>query len=318
MLSKFKLKKPKDEIQKAINAFLTGKIGKFGHYVAVENALVYRTVVEDGMNFKVLQDVIAVKMIREGNTIFLGNSSILSFIGRTVNWGNENLNRSVTDIQTRLSILIPMVPFTVFKQAGLDLLKLNIVDRGNEETLRIKESTGKHDKDYNPIMHVVNRHFTGASLYEVEGKQFLFDVDRREVEHKILNPFLVELTTKVRTISEAYDSLMPSEVKDAIKEGKTVLRQGEWFFIPVEGEFQAKTVKNQWSGKEEKQRAELKAGPNRPNYATNMHESVTLGLLVSGKVSHSGREHADLNLNGWYKPVVNTSIRSFTITGDVD
>lgn len=111
---------------------------------------------------------------------------------------------------------------------------------------------------------------------------------------------------------------MPSEVKDAIKEGKTVLRQGEWFFIPVEGEFQAKTVKNQWSGKEEKQRAELKAGPNRPNYATNMHESVTLGLLVSGKVSHSGREHADLNLNGWYKPVVNTSIRSFTITGDVD
>lgn len=39
---------------------------------------------------------------------------------------------------------------------------------------------------------------------------------------------------------------------------------------------------------------------------------------VSGKVSQSRREHADLELTGWYKVCANTAITSWTITGKID
>jgi hypothetical protein len=35
-------------------------------------------------------------------------------------------------------------------------------------------------------------------------------------------------------------------------------------------------------------------------------------------VSHSGREHAYLRLKGWWMAVPNTSVKNFTVTGDVD
>jgi hypothetical protein len=39
---------------------------------------------------------------------------------------------------------------------------------------------------------------------------------------------------------------------------------------------------------------------------------------VTGKVKHTGREHKDLILEGYYEVYPNTSVRSFTITGDID
>jgi hypothetical protein len=41
-------------------------------------------------------------------------------------------------------------------------------------------------------------------------------------------------------------------------------------------------------------------------------------VYVSGRISQSRRQHADLNLTGWYTVVPNTGVFSWTITGKVD
>ena len=80
---------------------------------------------------------------------------------------------------------------------------------------------------------LAKRHFVGAMLLQVKNKYFLFDVDRRELKFYRFNPFLAELPARARTIKEAYELLMPLEVRNALKKGLKVLRQGEWFFIPT-------------------------------------------------------------------------------------
>ena len=62
---------------------------------------------------------------------------------------------------------------------------------------------------------------------------------------------------------------------------------------------------------------ELRAGKNRPNRAE-------LGInrdgisYVMGEISHTGREHKTIKLDGWHTAHPNTAISSFTITGDID
>ena len=62
---------------------------------------------------------------------------------------------------------------------------------------------------------------------------------------------------------------------------------------------------------------ELRAGKNRPNRAE-------LGInrdgisYVMGEISHTGREHKTIKLDGWHTAQPNTAISSFTITGDID
>jgi len=46
-------------------------------------------------------------------------------------------------------------------------------------------------------------------------------------------PFVTQVTTKIQTIADAFDYLMPRVVKEAIAQGLDVKRQGDWFFIPV-------------------------------------------------------------------------------------
>lgn len=90
---------------------------------------------------------------------------------------------------------------------------------------------------------LANRHFVGAMLIELKGKQFLFDVDRNELKHYRFNPFLSELPTKVKKIKEAYEILKPKEVRIAERKGIKVQRQGEWFFIPSKLPKQPKEIK---------------------------------------------------------------------------
>jgi hypothetical protein len=329
---KFVIPRKQDDMHKAVRAFLNGRVGKFGKYFATENALVYRTVsVMDG-NAEMLEDIIALRIDRLAEVIYIGNSSMLSAIDRQVSFGREVRRRGDTAVQRLLAQLIPMLPFTVFQQAGLDLFAVNLLDRTPEETItrrgpdKYNSRTKKNEKTFEDV------HFTGASLFEVNGRCFLFDVDRREIKHKIFNPFLVELKTQVQTIAEAYEALKPQEVKDAEAAGLEVLRQGEWFFIPLNKKF--KTIKalresGQWNALEKGyQTIELRAGNNRPNRVSraaglvsrNKYDMAEIERIdaVTGFVEHAGREHAKLDLPGWYKPVPNTSIQSFTITGDID
>lgn len=315
----FRLKKPVDDIDKAVQCFLRGETGKFGKYLAVKNALVYRTIKSEdkGVKMEVVQDIIALKIERPlSQTIFLGNSSVLPLIGRTVSFGRESNNRSVTEVQTRLSRYIQMIPFNVFFESGLNLMNIEILARGPEKTV-IRNEEKYNSKTCENDLIPIEVHFTGASLFKVEDKVFLFDIDQREIKHKIFNAFLVQLKESASSIEQAYENLKPQEVKDAEKQGLDVLRQGEWFFIPVTGEFEAKTrVATQWD-KRTFEPLVLRAGKNRPNNVTK-HAKVSGVEYVTGTVEHSGREHASLTLKGWYLPVPNTSIESFTLTGDVD
>jgi hypothetical protein len=320
-----KLLGPKDDIGKAINLFLSGKTGKYGKYIAVENALVYRTILttERDSEPRVEQNIIAIRL---SSGLLLGNSSVLPLIGRRVSFGRESLGSGVSEVQTRISEVIPMLPFTIFRESGLSISKVKILDQGPEETVTRDIPNPKYNEygtekqKSEPKTLEESVHFTGSKLFEVDGVQFLFDLDRVELSHKIFNPFLAKLSVKVKTIRDAYESLKPEEVKDAEKSGLKVLRQGEWFLIESEetpenpkatNKILMGNKNNQW------QRFTLQAGRNRPNYA-DYGFKIGKDSYISGKLEHSGREHKPIILKGWFRVVPNTAVESFQISGDID
>lgn len=298
---------------------------------------------EDVMRFQVrrlAENVIAMRIrLADDSVQYVGNSSALPLIGRRVAFGREQVNRDETEVQARLSKLIPMVPFSVFQQARLDLNSMRIIERGPAETVTRKvESVWTDCKTGKPKYKLETVHFTGASLFAVGGSAFLFDIDRREIEEQVFNPFLAKLPSVVGSIAEAYESLKPQAVKDAEAIGVPYRRQGEWFFLPVPSEQAA--LFDAVAGQPGALRPiTLKAGPNRPNTCeTGLSvyngevvmlargdrrddwQDVQAGAVsyVKGAVKHTGREHADLVLDGWYMPVPNTATESFTILGDID
>jgi len=334
--------------------------------------LIYQTVSNDSysQSKETLTDVIATTL-PSGKV--LGNASILPLIGRQVSYGNENPNRSVTKIQTLMEGRkeFDSIPFSVFQEAKLNLTTYTELDSTGEENVTRKVQNPKWSswKEDETVPEFIEEtvHFMGARLFSVESNtdlgdkkiKFLFDIDRKEIDNKIFNPFLVQVPengTPITSINQAYDCLMPNEVKDAIANGEHVKRQGEWFFIPTKTnplskiagltEEQRKeyalamaikkqsnwdTTLSEMLGEEltEKyknigyipevgvKRMELRAGKNRPNHAEKGLNSDGISY-VKGKVSHSGREHADIVLDGWHIALPNTAIDSFTITGDID
>src|ERR1019366_3252183 len=142
----------------------------------------------------------------------------------------------------------------------------------------------------------------------------------------------------VKTIAEAYESLKPQAVKDAEAKGLEVLRQGEFFFIPVDKktvELLDSQISNLEKREDQLDDLTLSAGPNRPNYAHGIElkdgkrlnrreldwekrrEIKSDATYLIGEVIHSGREHEPIQLKTWYTAVPNTAQKSFTITGDV-
>ena len=303
-----------------------------------------------GLCFKFRQEEsneIARKIIVDGKPILLGNSSILPLVGRTVAYGNETLNRSETAIQREMASQgFTMIPFSVFVEAKLDLNKYKLIDRGNEcEVVVSVEKPGNLINNYERIKVDETRHFTGASLFEVDGQVYLFDIDQNEIKHKIFNPFLATVNGKPKTIAEAYAMLKPKEVVQAEKKGLKVLRQGEWFFIKTKapkvrklsdkeklvilGVQRFNNVADIIGIKKDEKKANkllegipkqgnIQAGTSRPNTVQRLLKQGKT-TYASGLVKHTGREHKDLNLGkDWYKVVPNTSIKNFTITGDID
>lgn len=61
----------------------------------------------------------------------------------------------------------------------------------------------------------------------------------------------------------------------------------------------------------------LQAGGNRPNVVSKLAKIKGVSY-VRGTVTHSGREHEPIELKKWCLAVPNTSVKSWTIRGDVD
>lgn len=347
----------KRNFEKIVDKFLSGQSGKIGNYYIEDDELVCKVVREHRINrfnaytqeevtkikeghlkgtcfitredeyeirYKAVNKDIIAKRLPSGEIV--GNSSILRLVGRRFSFGKEVLNTRETDIQRYLSRVVTMVPFNVFSETGLNIDTIVFLDKGKEETVKRKQQKYDSSKGKS-VTYIQSIHFTGAKLFKIDNRVYLFDIDRNEIEHKIFNPFLVEIpNNKVKSIKEAYKALMPNQVKRSINAGIQVLRQGEWFFIPT-NVTKKQLANNKVFGSEsntklsvyQRETLKLQAGSrNRPNHAQTGF--IDKGIAyVTGKIEHSGREHNDLILKGWYKAIPNTAFdKSFTITGDVD
>lgn len=210
------------------------------------------------------------------------------------------------DCQDKISKYVPMIPFELFESLKLDVSALKIHDQGPEEDFDF----GRRNKETGEIIY---QHFTGSMLFSIGEQYYMFDVDRNEVALKNFNCWMSRLAKPCKTIAEAYDSLKPDEVRIAERFLKrSVPRQGEWFFIPVHGKRIPPLVAEKKGNAFVE--AHLQSKGNRAHVATKK-----CGDYVSGIIKHHGYEHKDLDLgNTWFKPVPNSAVESFRITGMVD
>lgn len=334
---------PRTDLERLLDTFIDqkGRKHKHANFYISDNRLLHRTWAEGGE--RITNVALRVKK-SETESLVIGNSSILPYIESRMAWGSFRRNRGQTKIQSMLESRVAMLPFTAFEQSNLNLSNIKILDQsGAEEVSRKNREYSQEIRDY--VEKLVQVHFTGASLFEVDGKYFLFDIDREEIQHGIFNPFIAEIPVAVKTIAEAYRALKPKEVLAAEKKGLEVLRQGEWFFIPSKAPKFSRSLHTklkklqklregmsyttEWTRRQEvgDQMAKiqskvpapmsLQAGNNRPN---DCEQAIKIGKVTycTGKVTHRGREHRDLELKRWYTVVPNTATRSFQITGDVD
>lgn len=302
------------KMRDALEVFFNQK----GRAVKVDDYLIDKNTVKQKNNVVAFRDA-------QGK-IFL-NSQVLSVSNFERNiLGNQSIIQKAIREKSDYAI-----PFNVLASANLKLEETKIIEQGPESEHQILKDS------YSGRTEI--RHFTGALLLENNGRKFLMDIDRREIEHKIFNAFFVEVNSSVNSIAEAYNSMMPDEVKQAEKQGLKVLRQGEWFFIPTDktvtvSESQVLNWKRDNSPSQIILAQAVSHGKGRPN---NLFKPVGFGELdqyVCGQVTHQGREHAPLDLkvetvkgkdNGddtltyhLYKLVPNTTVGNFTINGDID
>ncbi|MFX1479014.1 MAG: hypothetical protein ACFFCI_12860, partial [Promethearchaeota archaeon] len=105
--------------------------------------------------------------------------------------------------------------------------------------------------------------------------------------------------------------LKPEYVIKSEKETKRIKRQGEWFFIPV-------TTKEQNLIEENENLIEKKQpiGGANPHIADQLIR-IDDEIYVKGKIKHV--EHRTLKLNGWFRVLRNTEVRSRTrVLGWID
>jgi len=126
--------------------------------------------------------------------------------------------------------------------------------------------------------------------------------------------FIAELPQEgaINKVKEAHEILKPEYVIKSEKETKRIKRQGEWFFIPVTTKEQ-NLIDNNENLIEKKQPIE---GGRNPHIADQLI-SIKDEIYVKGKIKHV--EHRTLKLNGWFRVLKNTEVRSQTrIFGWID
>lgn len=165
-------------------------------------------------------------------SLTIGNGEVLPGIrGR-----GEKRNYRQTDIQR------------LMEQAQVMMLPLHILCQGLEydtpfpdfSSIKIRDQS---DAKVYPTMIVPkmgggkrtekNFHFMGARLFSIGKRTWLMDLDHQEADDPakpILNQFIVPIPQGTSTIAEAYQSLQPHVIRELIKKGVEVKRQGEFFF----------------------------------------------------------------------------------------
>jgi len=296
-------------LREIVKAYVTGTFREHKEFMLTRGNHIY-SVRNSGTEFWLYKDnpvnKFHVCMAKIVNGIFIGNGS--SIQAQKIP-GKKKLHfmAGASRIQHVLGQVMPMVPFRLFEEHNLSLDCLRMIEKGKEEWLDV--DSGEKDKP---------RHFTGAMVFSMPGvdgeEHFLFDVDRNDLAMKQFNAFMSKLCRPVTSIQDAYASLKPQEVIDAERFlDDPCPRQGEWFFIPVTGEFKKDPIRSRF-GSQNDMEARLQSQGNRPHYVAELSEEN----YVRGKVTHGGHEHRPIRLKGWHKPVPNTAVESFTVSGDID
>ena len=119
--------------------------------------------------------------------------------------------------------------------------------------------------------------------------------------------FITELPREgaINKVKEAHKILKPEYVIKSEKDRKRIKRQGEWFFIPVTPEEQ-KIINDHENFIEKKESIDGGANPHIAELLLSVQEEI----FVKGKIKHV--EHRTLKLNGWFRVLRNTEIRSRT------
>lgn len=314
----------KGKSKKGMNAIITAK--KFETALQTFLNAKGKTVGLDGYLIKpdvVTQNNKTVAFRDSKGAVFLNSEMLnISNFEREFLGGQSLIQKNIREV-AKYSI-----PFNILEAANLDLKDTEVLEQGSES-----------DHDIGGVGNfgsgTERRHFTGALLLSNHGRKFLMDIDRQEIKYGIFNAFFVEVTGSVNTIKEAYESMKPQSVKDAEKQGVEIKRQGEWFFIATDKTLTVPTEKVLTWDRDSKEtkvvlRHNIAHGKGRPNSLFKPVGFGVLDSLVCGKVSHSGREHKDLDLGSkvnkdetettfqLWQVVPNTTVGNFTIKGDID
>lgn len=299
-----------EKLRSIVRAFLLGKLEREDEWAAGRHVYTSRKGgTELWLRKNNPSNSFSICIARKIDGVFIGNASSI-FMMRQANGKVSWISMTQQKIQRVLSECMPMVPFRMFEENKLDLNTFQLVERAKDEVIEVLRGATPRKE-----------HFMGAMVFSLERKgegirsYYLFDIDRGDLKEQVINPFLSRLPRACRSVEDAYDSLMPEEVRTALKEGKAVVRQGEWFFIPVEGNFEIAKVRRPGSGGPPAHaEGVLQSKGNRAHYT----KKLSVEGYVKGRVWHGGYEHPAIELSTWHKPVPNAAIESFTVTGGID
>lgn len=149
---------------------------------------------------------------------------------------------------------------------------------------------------------------------EVGTQHFIFGKDGN-----LGQPFMTQVGRKVRTLMDAFDSLMPKIVKEAIAQGLDVKRQGDWFFIPVKEPVCKKSYDAKWYRNLEGQRIDTGLRPDVLYTDWRFHETrhtvrgeiifrSTGRHYVRGTVDAPDHPPLSLGLQRWHLAVRRNSL----------
>jgi hypothetical protein len=247
--------------------------------------------------------------------------------------GHQNMVQHITTVS---------IPFIVFRSAGIHYQDIQLIDKAEA---RYDDHTYVNVKGETVT---VNERRPESCVIRDPGskKYFLCSMDNR-------NYFMSELPGKPRTIDAAFNSLLPDKVKGLVP-GK-YLRQGEWFFIPIDqmadvkiiGKGSEKQVKplTYWQNSDNEvtpgrwtegtQSIPVKFLHNRHTDQQDHHYATEYGrirrhmagsqydgpLVVRGTVRHVNHDHPMLKLGDgrqWFEAVESKHVISYGVNGNVD
>ncbi len=207
--------------------------------------------------------------------------------------------------------------FLCLDHAKLDLAQIKVIDM-TQDTSDNAYATGKNEKRFRDFEKNIPQgasyyeykdddgkireksyHRAGSMLMKCEGASYICGQDEDTY-------FVSKLKTNPKNVTDAFKSLKPRRLNDWEKKtGKIAVRQGEWFFIPLEGVTATKMRRhslpvNQTGGHK---------------HMVEKYEESEGRHYCMGDVNHD--EHATLELEKdvLYEAVQNTALDSWSQEG---